>query len=171
MFRTFWGGVLLFVFAGVLQSGLFSGWRLLHGTPDAVLLAWAVWVLYETRYAPPWAWALLAGAVIEVYSALPVGVPLLGYGLAGLVAHYVLQRIEEPRIPLLFLFLWIGTILVQGSAFLGRWLFDDVTASAQVVLTQIILPSMLLNSLLALPFYAIVGEWADWTLPPRELAA
>ncbi len=170
MFRAFGGGVLLFLFAGVLQSALLSQWSLLHGTADAVLLAWAVWVLYEHRYAPPWAWALVAGAVVEVYSALPVGIPLVGYGLAGVVAHYILQRIEEPRIPLLFAFIGIGTILVQGVAFLGRWAFHGVTASVGLVLVQIILPSMLLNTLLMLPFYAVVGEWADWTLPPRELA-
>lgn len=167
--RAYVGGLALLAFAVLLQSAVVSQWRFLHGTVDLPLLVWAAWVTRERRTAPAWFWALVVGAVWGFYSALPWGAGLLVYGGVGLVAQALQRRIWQPPFLLLFILVFVGSLWSQGLTYLLVRFGMQAPIPFREALVQVILPTVLLNLLAALPVYAVVSEWADWVLPADEV--
>ncbi len=167
--RVYVGGLLLLGLAVVLQSAVVSQWRWLQGAPDLPLLVWAAWVTRERRAAPAWFWAFVVGALWGVYSALPPAAGLVVYAAAGLLAQALRRRIWHPPYLLLFLLVFGGSLLTQGLTYGLVRLLMGAAIPFQTALVQVILPTVLLNLLAALPVYAVVAEWADWVLPPDEV--
>jgi hypothetical protein len=59
---------------------------------------------------------------------------------------------------------FIGTLIVHGITLATRW-FQISDMPILQAFNLIILPSLLLNMILAAPFYAIVRDLADWLYP------
>jgi hypothetical protein len=64
---------------------------------------------------------------------------------------------------------FIGTLLVQGVTFMALTL-TGVRLPILDSINLVVLPSILLNLLLAVPFYVVIGDLANW-LHPVELEA
>ena len=140
----------------ILQTTVFSRITLIAGTADLVLLFLIAWSLQE-EVKNTWLWTAVAGVLISLISAMPFFAPLIGYlGVVGL--SKLLQR-RVWRIPILAMFIvtLLGTVFqqvvyvislqVQGAPISWSQSFDAV-----------LLPSILLNLIFALPIYAIAND-------------
>jgi rod shape-determining protein MreD len=150
----------------MFQSAVASRIPLLHGSVDLVLLALVAWAL-QKDVDNAWHWALVGGLFFSLVSALPVGVMLLGYlGTIGL-AELLKRRIWPIPILAMFITVFLGTIITHILSILALLLSGTPLPLLQT-LNLITLPSLLLNILLAVPMYAVMGDLAGW-LYPQEI--
>jgi rod shape-determining protein MreD len=151
----------------VFQMAVLTRLSLLSGAADLVLLVVAAWSLQE-RVDTAWQWSLLAGVFVGVASGLPVLVPVLGYLATTGIARLVLKRVWESPILAMFIVVFFGTMicliltLVWASLAGGNY-------PAQEAFSLIILPSVLLNIVLAIPVFLLVRDLATWMYPAEEI--
>jgi rod shape-determining protein MreD len=154
-------GVLL-----VLQSAVFSRIPLLHGTADLVLLAIIAWAL-QKRVQTAWHWGIIGGLLVSFVSALPLGVVMGGYLLAVGLALALRSRVWQVPVLAMMVATFFGTMIVHLITMVVLRV-SGVPLPWLQTLNLVILPSVLLNLLLALPFYVMLGDLARW-LHPEEL--
>lgn len=160
------GVFLAFLLLGlmvIVQSAIFSQVQLLYGTVDLPLLIVIAWAVQE-RVKTAWHWGIIGGLLVSLATAVPAPVILLAYVSATGIAIF-LRRV-----------FWQRPILAMISAtFLATLLLHVITVAALAITgTQIpvieafymiTLPSALLNLLLAIPIYALIGDIANWLYP------
>ena len=151
----------------VLQMAVLSRLALLSGTADLVLLVVAAWSLQE-RVETAWQWSLLAGVIVGVASGLPVLVPVLGYLATTGIGRLVLKRVWETPILAMFIVVLCGTLIYLTLALVWASLAGG-NYPAQEALSLIILPSVLLNIVLAIPIFLLVRDLATWMYPVEEI--
>ncbi len=150
----------------MLQSSIIGRITLLNGSADLVLLVLAAWGLQE-RVKSAWICGFAAGLVVGFVSGVPWYIYLVGYlvlvGMARILAHRVWQA------PLLAMFTvtLIGTLVLLMLTYFERSLFE-VSLVFNLSFVQIILPSILLNMLLAIPVHALIRDLAN-RLYPAEM--
>jgi rod shape-determining protein MreD len=150
----------------IFQSAVVSRITLLHGSADLLLLAVVAWAL-QKRVDTAWHWSVIAGLMISFVSALPFGVALIGYPLTAGLALLLRQRVWQVPILAMFVATFFGTLATQALALAALRLSGDPLPILQAF-NLIILPSILLNLLLAIPAFALLGDLAGW-LYPEEL--
>jgi len=157
--------ILLVVFY-ILQSAVFSRIVLISGTVDLVLLFLIAWSLQE-RVKNTWVWAVIAGSLISIVSAMPFYAPLIAY--VGVVAISKLIQSRVWRIPILAMFVvtMIGT-LFQQFVYVLTLQIDGAPVSWQASFDLIILPSILMNLIFSLPMYAIVNDLVGRIYPLED---
>jgi len=154
-------GILL-----VLQSAVFSQIPLLQGTTDLVLLALVAWSL-QRRVQTAWQWGIIGGLLVGFVSAVPFVVYVVGYLLAVGLALLLRQRIWQVPLLAMFIATFFGTLVIHLATLVALRVSGTVLPlSASINL--IILPSILLNLLLALPFFTLFSDLAKF-LYPEEL--
>ena len=152
----------------MLQTSIVGRINLLNGAADLMLLILAAWSLQE-RVRSAWVWGVAAGLLVGFVSGVPWYVYLVGYlaivGMARLLAHRVWQA------PLLAMFTvtFIGTMVLLMLTYVERTLFE-VSLPFNLSFVQIILPSILLNLLLAIPIHALIRDLAN-RLYPAEVVS
>jgi cell shape-determining protein MreD len=153
--------------AVMLQTSIVGRINLLNGEADLVLLILAAWGLQE-RVRSAWVWGAAAGLLVGFVSGVPWYVYLVSYlaviGMARILAHRVWQA------PLLAMFTvtLIGTLVLLMLTYLERSLFE-VSLSFNLAFLQIILPSILLNLLLAIPVHALIRDLANRVYPAEVI--
>jgi hypothetical protein len=149
----------------VLQSAIVSRLPLLHGTADLFLLVLIGWALQEP-VKTHWQWSLLGGLIVGYASILPLTVPILTYMAITGVVLLVKQKIWENQIFAMFAMTFFGSLFSQGISAL---VVSIRGAPLPLIDTfrLIILPSLLLNLLLAGPVYAIMKDLAEWVYPEK----
>jgi rod shape-determining protein MreD len=152
----------------IVQSAILSQVQLLYGTVDLALLIVIAWAVQE-RVKTAWHWGVIAGLLVSLATSVPAPAIILAYVSATGIAIF-LRRI-----------FWQRPILAMISAtFLATLVIHAITVVAlaingtQIPLIEafymITLPSALLNLLLAIPIYALVGDIANWLYPePIEI--
>lgn len=149
--------------AVILQTSIVGRINLLNGAADLVLLIIAAWGLQE-RVHSAWVWGAAAGFLVGFVSGVPWYIYLAGYlaviGMARLLAHRVWQA------PLLAMFTvtLTGTLVLLMLTYFERSLFE-VPLVFNLTFVQIILPSILLNLLLAIPVHALMRDLANRLYP------
>jgi rod shape-determining protein MreD len=151
------GGLLMF------QSAVTSHIALLHGTVDLVLLALVAWALQD-RVDTAWHWALIGGLLFSLASALPVGVMLLGYLGVIAIAELIKRRVWHIPVLAMLVTVFFGTLLTHGLSLLALVL-GGTTLPLFQAFNLVTLPSLLLNILLAVPMYSVMGDLAGWLYP------
>lgn len=158
--------VLTLVVFIILQTTVFSQARLISGTADLILLFLAAWSLQE-KIKNVWLLTVFAGVLISVVSAMPFYAPLFGYfGVVG-ISKLIQRRVWRTPLMAMVLVVLLGTffqqalyvILLQVTGFPIPWVQS---------LDSVMLPSVLLNLIFALPIYAIVNELAG-RIAPQEI--
>jgi rod shape-determining protein MreD len=151
----------------MLQSAIVSRVFLLHGTADLVLLAIIAWALQE-RVNTAWHWALIGGLLVNLVSALPLGIPLLGYLLATGIALLLKHRIWQAPILAMFTSTFLGSLVNLGLDWIVLvMLAHPLPAAASFNL--VILPSVLLNMLLAIPAFSLASSLAEQLYPEETI--
>lgn len=150
----------------VVQTTLVTHLGLLHGAADLVLLAIVAWAL-QKRVQTAWHWCLVGGLMVDIASALPLGAPLVGYAIATALALLLRQRVWQVPVLAMFIITFTGTLASQGIALLALQLTGDPIPMGQGF-SLVIVPSIVLNLLFAIPTFALIGDLAK-TLYPEEL--
>jgi rod shape-determining protein MreD len=161
-------GILLFETLAIIQSTIVSAMPLLKGTTDLILLFIIAWALQD-RVESAWQWCLIGGLLISLYSGLPFGVLILAYLLCVPIAKLLKRRIWKAPFLAMLAATFISTILVQFISMASR-LITGVNIPLMDALNLILLPSLLLNLILAIPVFSIVRDIASW-MYPEELEA
>ena len=140
----------------ILQTTVFSRITLIAGTADLILLFLIAWSLQE-RVKNAWIWAAISGVLISLVSAMPFFSPLIGYfGVVGI--SKLLQR-RVWRIPILAMFIvtLLGTIF-QHVVYVIALQVNGAHISWVQSFDTVILPSILLNLIFALPVFAVAND-------------
>jgi rod shape-determining protein MreD len=150
-------GLLMF------QIGVLNNMPLLHGYSDLVLLAIIAWAL-QKKVTTAWQWSLVGGLMTTFISAMPLGVYILSYVFVTGIALLIKKIVW--RIPFISMLLVtvVGTFIVLGTSYIVLR-FANVPFPFGYSMYEIILPSAILNVILALPIYALISEIAKWLYP------
>lgn len=147
----------------ILQSAIFSQIHLLNGTLDLVLLALIAWSVQE-RVTTTWHWSIIAGLLASFATALPAPAVVLAYVSAAAIARFM-QRIFWQR-PLLAMVTatFLATLATQAIT-MATLIIGGTSLPLLETFYLITVPSALLNLLLAVPFYALINDIAEWLYP------
>ena len=150
----------------IFQSAVVSHFPLLHGTADLVLLAVVAWAI-QKNVESAWQWGIIGGLMIGLVSEIPLVVPLVSYLLAVGLAVALRQRVWQIPILAVLVATFFGTLAVNLTTFTALRIGGTPLPLFES-LNLIVLPSLLLNLLLSVPFYIVLGDLAKW-LYPEEL--
>ncbi len=159
-------GMLLLGLATILQTTIASQISLLQGTVDLVLLTYLSWALRKET-SGIWQWGFIAGMSIGITSQLPIWLPIGTYMLITLFINLLRKRIWQVQIISLF----TTTILTTFVVLTLQWAIVVVQGSPikfSQAFNLVILPSMVLNLLVAFPIYGLMGELTLRIYPPIE---
>lgn len=147
----------------VLQMAIFSDLRLLQGTVDLVMIAVIAWAL-QKRVDSAWRWGIIAGLLVTIASALPLGVAFIGYTSVVGIAVLFRQRVWQVPILAMFVSTILGTIVIHITSIIALRLAGSPLPMIES-LELVTLPSILLNLLVAIPAFAIFSDLANWLYP------
>ncbi len=147
----------------MLQTTVFSQVTLLHGSVDLVLLWLAAWSL-QKQVTSAWLWTILGAVAVAYITALPWYVPVICYPLVTLIAKWVNKRVWQSPLLMMFLVTMVSSIISNGLSYVALAV-SGVSIPLKTGLVQVMIPSVLINLLLALPMYAIARDTAQWVYP------
>lgn len=151
----------------MLQTGIFSRLTLLQGSADIVLLVIVAWSIQE-RVKTAWQWTFIGGLLVSLVTAVPFFAPLIGYGLTTFVARLILKRIWQTPIMAMLGTTFVGTMLYHLIS-LGILIANGSPLPVLESLTQVTLPSAMLNLLFSLPVYTVITDLAKWVYPEESV--
>ena len=158
----------ILVVLSIIQSALLSRFQLLNGMPDLVLLVLLAWTL-QKRVSTAIQWGIIGGLITQLFSAVPIGVPVVSYLLSIGLALYLRTRVWQVPLLALFIAVFAGTVISHLVSIVALQISGYAIPWYEAI-NLVTLPSLLLNLLLALPAYLGMGELAGW-LYPEELEA
>ncbi len=160
-------GLVVLAIVAALQSAIIAQIHLLQGAADLVLLTLAAWYLHENAPAS-WVWAVLAALMVGALSALPWWLYLLGYGAVAALAMLLRRRLWRGTFFAYFAVVLFGSLLTPLLTFAYLRFVRGVPLGFGEAFNLVILPSLLLNLIFALPIHSLVDEWANLTAPAEE---
>ena len=155
------------LFAVILQSAMISRIYLLSGIADLPLVMLAAWALQD-EVDSAWHWAIAFGLMVGFVSAIPWFVPAIGYGVVVGLAQVLQRRVWQAPLLAMFSVTFVGTIIINLVSFAVLRLSGTVIP-LEDVLGLLVLPSVLLNMLLAIPVYAVMRDLSRWVYPSPEV--
>jgi rod shape-determining protein MreD len=155
------------LFAVILQSAVISRVYLLSGIADLPLVMLAAWALQE-EVESAWHWALALGLMVGFVSGIPWFVPVSSYLIIVGLAQMLQRRVWQAPLLAMFSITFLGTIILSLISFTVLRL-SNVIMPLEDVLGLLVLPSVLLNMLLAIPVYAVMRDLSHWVYPSPEV--
>ncbi len=155
------------ILAVILQSAVISRITLLAGCADLMLVILAAWAL-QTDLDASWQWAFLGGILVSFVSRMPWFVVLGGYLGTVTLAHLLRRRVWQAPVLAMFSVIFVGTMFMNAGAYVVLQ-FLSYPLALNDALGLIVLPSLLLNLLFALPVYLIMRDLAHWVYPVPEV--
>ncbi len=158
-------GLLIIPFLIILQMVLFRRLALINGTADIVLLCVAGWSL-QSRSKGYWAWGIAAGISLAFISKVPGYIPMLIFPAVVLLARLVQKTIWQTPILAMLVIISIGTIGYQFLTIISLQLSGSSISLPEGVF-RVILPSTILNLLLAIPVFTVMRDLANLVYPEK----
>lgn len=159
-------GLFYLTFMMMLQSAIFSRLPLLSGTADIVFLTLIAWALQDRVKAwEVWFWTIFAAVFTSFISAAPTFAMLVPYLLVILMVRWIQHRIWQASIWALLFSIVVGTLFQQTTVLMVLKYFNNVPLEVSESFIYVILPSMVLNLLFAIPVYLLIKDLADWLYP------
>jgi hypothetical protein len=155
--------VLLISISMVLQNSIVTRLQMLEGAADLVLLVLVSWIMLSDR-KHHWQLGIFAGLLVGLSSAIPWWIPVVSYTIFVLAVTYVQRRVWQVPIWLMLTATFFGTLVIYSVEVFYLWI-TAVSLNLVEVLNIVILPSVVLNMLAALPVYGLVGEIAKRIFP------
>lgn len=153
----------------ILQTSIVSRMNLLSGSADIILLIVAAWALQE-RVRSAWIWGAAAGLMVGLVSGIPWYIYLAGYLAVVAIARMLTRRIWQAPLLAMFAVTFVGTLLLLAMMFIQRTVLDGVSLAFVDAFSQVILPSLLLNLLLAIPIRSLIRDLAERVYPEEGIA-
>jgi hypothetical protein len=146
------------ILAFIFQTTIIARLTLLNGMADLMMLILIAWGLQEES-KNAWMWAILGGLAIGFGSAAPWFIFPICYLILIAITTRFRSRIWQNPILAMMIITTIGTFMILGVEFTFLRL-SGINLSFKESLTRTILPSMLLNLLLAFPVFWGMRETA-----------
>jgi rod shape-determining protein MreD len=153
--------------AVILQSAVISRIYLLSGVADLPMVMLAAWALQE-HVDSSWHWAAALGILVGFVSALPWYVPVFSYVFVVALAQMLQRRVWQAPLLAMFSVTFLGTVFLNMLSYLVMRI-GGVEMPFEDVLGLLVLPSVLLNMLLAIPVYTIMRDLSRWVYPTPEV--
>jgi rod shape-determining protein MreD len=141
--------------AAILQSALLPHFALFGVKVDLVLLLVVTWSI-RRGVESGLVWAMLGGVSIDLLSAGPFGMSIVVFAICALIAGVVGPSLRRVSIVLPLLIIPVVAIVaVLTGALVLQVLGRPI--SWPVILTMVVLPSVVLDSLAGLVIYPLVS--------------
>ena len=155
--------ISILVLAFILQTSVIGRINLLHGEADLVLLVLAALGLQE-RVRGIWIWTTAAGLLAGLISGVPWYIYLIGYLIVSGMARLLARRVWQASLLVMFAVTLIGSLILLLLTYVYRSFFE-VALPFGISFSEIILPSLMLNLLLAVPVHALAVDLAKRVFP------
>ncbi len=144
----------------ILQTTFFREITLLNGSADLFLVTIASWALLSKDNSS-WFWAILAAALCGFVSAIPWYVFVFTFLSIVIMARFVRGKLWQSPLMSVFGITMIGSIILYVLTFIGLR-FQGVVYPLQSTMVRVIIPSIFLNLVFAIPVYAILKDLSVW---------
>lgn len=148
--------VVVFIILVILQLAVVSAVPLLHGMGDLLLVWVAAWALLS-KSRSAWVYAFASAASMAFVSAIHPVVPFVSYFSVVLLARFFRNRIWQSPFMALIIVSFAGSLLQSVLTYVALTV-SGVGLDFQSSLVQVIIPTLFLNLLLALPVYAVCRD-------------
>ena len=159
-------GIPLLAGLAVLQATLFGQLRLLDGAPDLLLLAVVTWAL-TGKQRQAMTFGLIGGLFLDLFSGFPLGASALALILVAFLVSLTEGSFWEAHFLMPLSAVLIASLIYHGMNLLVLLLMGRLP-DLNFAFTQVILPSVFLNLVLALPV-AQLAESLEMSLYPPEV--
>lgn len=166
--RAFLVLLLVLGLALFLQTAVLSRIILLSGSADLVLVLLAAWSLQE-RVQSAWLVGALAGLLVGSVSGAPWYLYLAAYLSVVGLARLLTRRIWQAPLLAMFAVTLTGTLILYLGTYMYRTLFESPLALGHLF-SQVMLPGLLMNLLLAIAIHPLMRDLADWLYPAQVTA-
>ena len=151
--------------AVILQSTIVVRVQLLQGAADLVLITLLGWVLHETVEGH-WQWGVIAGILVGYISELPFWLTIGAYLSVIAMVRFIQAFVWQVPLLILFTTTFFGSLFIQFLSFFYLWVLGTPFQLGEVF-NLVILPSLVLNMLVVLPVYGLLGELVKQFYPPE----
>lgn len=158
--------ILLFVLVvTMLQLGIFSNLQILAGKIDLLLLGVIAWSLQKkTGIIDILIYTTITIFFLYLISAEPIIIIILMYSMMIFIIFWSKNNIQQFPIVSMFIFTAIFTFI--HLAIFGFYLqLTGINMIAIEIFQTVILPSMLINLIAAIPIYLLANELQHWVYP------
>lgn len=152
--------------AVMVQSAIVSRVTLLSGIADLPLVMLAAWALQE-EVETAWHWAAATSVLVGFVSGIHWSVPVLSYLAIVAIAQLFQRRVWQAPLLAMFSVTFLGTVSM-GVFSLVVLRLVGISLPLSDAFGLVTLPSILLNMLLAIPAFAVMGDLARWVYPAPE---
>lgn len=159
--------VPILIFLLVLQTTIVSEVRLLHGTADLILVWLAAYGL-TSKDRSGYLLAFFAGGLVSYVSALPWYVFPIGYLVTVAIARFVSSQLWQSPLLSMFAITLVTSIFLYMVSMAGLRI-NGTFYSFSTSLYHVIIPSIFLNLLLAIPIYALGRDFSSWIFKNEEV--
>jgi len=147
----------------MLQMAIASRIPLLSGTVDLLLVILAAWSLQE-RVKTAWLWAVLGGLMVAVVSGLPWYIPIISYLLVVGAGRLLTRRVWQAPLLAMFIVTFMGSLVLLIISLVVLGIRGDPLPVGESF-SLVILPSILLNLIVAIPSYWLMRYLAELLYP------
>ena len=150
----------------MLQLAVFSRLPLLNGTADIVLVSLIAWALQEN--VSTWevrVWTLFAAIFVGYISAAPFAAIAVPYVVIILMVRWLQKRVWKASVWALLIIVVPGTLFQQTVSLFVLRIINNVPLPISESFIFVILPSMVLNLLFAVPIYLVIKDISLWLYP------
>ena len=151
----------------MLQMVVVNKMSLLYGYADIVLLVLIIYGLHpKAKHA--FFWALIAGLMFGYISKLSLFVPLLVFFIVIWGASVIKKRIWQMPILAYFFLVISATFLYQFGSLISLKFSGSLLPVGESI-NLIIIPSVLLNLIFAIPVYYIFNDFLDVMFSEKKI--
>ena len=150
----------------MFQMVIINKLPILYGYADVILLIVIVYSMHS-RAKQAWFWAILAGVFYGFVSKIAFLVPIIVFASVIIASEFIKKRIwQMPILAYIFLVL-AGTFLFQFLSLISLKLSGSSIPALEAI-NVIVIPSVLLNLIFAVPVYYIVNDFLDVVFVERS---
>lgn len=165
--------IIIFLFVliiAMLQLGIFSNLQILAGKIDLLMLGVIAWVIQKkTEMIDIVIYTIITVFFIYLISAESIIIILGLYSLIVFVVYWSKNNIQQ--LPIISMLIFSGVFTFLHLVSFGFYIqLSGITMVAEEVFQSVILPSMFINLIAAIPMYLLINELHRWVYPLAEEA-
>jgi len=149
-----------------LQLSLSGKFMILNGFSDLIFIWMVAWI-NQTKINHSWLWLIMAIAVMGFVSAIPWYATAISYVSVLGIASFIKGRLWQSPLLSFLIVLIIGSLIYYFTGFISLQINGSMIQLRESF-NRIILPSVVMNLVFALPIYLISRDMILWLYPNKE---
>ena len=147
----------------IIQMVIVRHLPLFNGTVDLLLLWLAAWGL-QKKGNHVWIGALFVSMLMAFVSAIPWYASLIAYLSVAIGSRFMNRHFWHNPLIALILVVFFSS-LIGLFAQMGAFYLQGIALNMTDSLKNVVIPSVFLNLIFAIPVYALVNDMARWVYP------